>query len=582
MTVDMESRLAQALRARAVEVEPDARTWELVQSRLRRSRQRRMVLAGAAAVAVVALAAVAVPALLGPGVIQFEPPVADQPGEEDASTGEDTGVVEDPGPGEDAQPEGGAVAVPDLEPCQESVTTAAVISRDGNLWTACANGLVVPLAEGEATDRRPAVSPDGAALVFERTEPGGEFPLLVHRALAGDASDTIRGGGMLPAFAPDGRLAWVQDAGDGTSVIQFGEVFAEPEGEAGVPSPAEDIRSLQWDAGGERLLYTVGGAGGIAVWTYEPAAGHFQVVLSPEAGYVAAAFGPDGTLAALHASGDLDVLDPQVLSGGELLVERTITSGIAPVDAESQPFLAPAGLVRVDVASSSLLAWSHAEEPSWFVGDGAWLYLAEASGATTAVTEGVDGVAVNPAVELGTAAHAGTETGGPEASGEARSEVEARQRELEAVERARAAAEEAAQTALVRGRARTLQEAAARRDTATLRAMMAPDFTYSFGAAADRDDALAHFEADPGLLDQLVDLLGTPHGVIEGAGPALYVWPRAHGLDPTEWTGSELATLRSLGATEAEIEAWQAGEGYTGLRAGMTADGRWRFLVAGD
>lgn len=53
-----------------------------------------------------------------------------------------------------------------------------------------------------------------------------------------------------------------------------------------------------------------------------------------------------------------------------------------------------------------------------------------------------------------------------------------------------------------------VEKAARTRDTAALRARMADQFTYATGEAPSADTALVMWQADPGLLDQLVKALG--------------------------------------------------------------------------
>lgn len=60
----------------------------------------------------------------------------------------------------------------------------------------------------------------------------------------------------------------------------------------------------------------------------------------------------------------------------------------------------------------------------------------------------------------------------------------------------------------------------------------------------------------------------------------MYVWPSAFADDATDadWQAVIDAGL----VTEGEAERMRAGEGYTGYRVGITADGEWVFFVAGD
>jgi hypothetical protein len=209
-------------------------------------------------------------------------------------------------------------------------------------------------------------------------------------------------------------------------------------------------------------------------------------------------------------------------------------------------FVASAGYARLEPAGSGQpLDWRPAGEPSWFVGDGAAFHVVDSSGRAVALG-GADGAARNPVAEV---------------SATARELSEA----LATVQRVRD----------------ELAAAAERRDTETLGGLMVGDFNFSFGQGNDREAALAYFEENPELLGRLVSLLEQPSGVVEGT-PAIHVWPRAHALDPAEWTAADVEALRSTGATEEEIASWRESGSYLGLRAGIDADGRWRFLVEGD
>lgn len=558
MTVEVESRLREALHARAAEVEPDPHTWEVVQARLRRSRQRRVVLAAAAAVTVAAVLALAGPALVASRVVEFDGPVADQPGEDvSGEAGPDAGADA----GRDSTAGGEAAA----GSCPAPAALVAVWSRNGDLWAACTGGQLVPLTATLAADSRPAIAPGAEAVVFARVEPGAVDPVLVRRGLGEDGEETVLGGGTLPALAPDGRLARVLDAGDGTALVHVSEVFAEPEHELGLPVAAADVRDLSWDPGGRLLLATLAGPGGSAVGstvvTAEPASGEYRVVLPADAGYAAAAFAPDGSLGALRSSAgglELVILDRAVLDGGEPRVERTIATDLGALEpASDELFLAPAGYVGVDVAGGGARSWRPAGEPSWFVGDGRVLSLVDASGSAVTLESDVDGAAANPALD---------------SEGLARRAAENRRDEIQ----------EAAEAELVDQARRRLQEAAAAGDVGALRDLMVPDFVFTFGGAADRDEAASYLEANPELVEQLPDLLAVAGGAVETEDGTLYVWPRAHALEPDEWTEADLADLRSLGASEQEIADWREAGGYLGWRAGIDTEGGWRFYVAGD
>nr|MDP9453961.1 hypothetical protein [Actinomycetota bacterium] len=77
--------------------------------------------------------------------------------------------------------------------------------------------------------------------------------------------------------------------------------------------------------------------------------------------------------------------------------------------------------------------------------------------------------------------------------------------------------------------------------------------------------------------------LELPYGVQAPAGGSeaapTYLWPAAATGDEDDWSAISEAGLYS----EEELEAMQrAGSGYLGYRLGITAEGDWLFLVAGD
>ncbi len=81
----------------------------------------------------------------------------------------------------------------------------------------------------------------------------------------------------------------------------------------------------------------------------------------------------------------------------------------------------------------------------------------------------------------------------------------------------------------------------------------------------------------------LARLLELPYGVQAPAGGSeaapTYLWPAAATGDEDDWSAISEAGLYS----EEELEAMQrAGSGYLGYRLGITAEGDWLFLVAGD
>lgn len=115
-------------------------------------------------------------------------------------------------------------------------------------------------------------------------------------------------------------------------------------------------------------------------------------------------------------------------------------------------------------------------------------------------------------------------------------------------------------------------------------------------AAAESDTTLTFGEVDPyeffGLPDDdpqiyavIVTLLTrTPYAAeADDATPATFVWPRVHTGDwaDADEAWQEVVEAGLLTADEA-AEMRAAGTGYLGWRLGISGDGTWQFLVAGD
>lgn len=115
-------------------------------------------------------------------------------------------------------------------------------------------------------------------------------------------------------------------------------------------------------------------------------------------------------------------------------------------------------------------------------------------------------------------------------------------------------------------------------------------------AAAESDTTLTFGGADPyeffGLPDDdtgvyaviLTLLTRIPYAAeADDATPATFVWPRVHTGDwaDTDEAWQEVVDAGLLTADEA-ADMRGAGSGYLGWRLGISGDGTWRFLTAGD
>ena len=113
-------------------------------------------------------------------------------------------------------------------------------------------------------------------------------------------------------------------------------------------------------------------------------------------------------------------------------------------------------------------------------------------------------------------------------------------------------------------------------DYDALAALAGDEFHYSFGGPLEGGPAAywrAAEENGERPLEALAAILRLPYALASG----LYVWPFAHGSDPSQFTEYERGLLAEIPGG-APVRP----EGYLGWRAGISPDGEWRFYVAGD
>lgn len=563
---DLEARLRQSLAARAQDVRPDPTTWARVSGRIRRERTFRLGLAGVTTAAVLVLGALVVPAALN------RPDVDLGPGDDPAPPSPSAE------PGETDPPVAGGFA------CGGPEHVAAVLARsgtelEGTLWALCDDGSERHLSEGRpegARDVNPAFAPDGSAIVFERVEAGGTR-LLVHLDLT-SGQEQVLGGGAHPAFAPDGRLAWAMPVEEGQDLILIGRPFSEPEAEFPVVDGEDgewfDVRDLAWDATGG-TLYAEAGYEESVVFSYDVSgSGGSEVpgerLMEPiaEERYAAPSMGPEGFGIAVLARCCL-VDDGDAFTRAELrLVDsedgRLVSDQLPPeFDADGDVWTAYARIGELREVEGTGLSWSGGTRSAWLVGDGEDFWIVEGDGTVHGMGLEVTGAAANPALATG-------DGPGQDGSGGDAGELEAQQGLPAPVEDTRQA----------------LYEAVVAGDWETIESLMSPDFTSSFGGASGPGEAISMLRAmeedgqDP--LGLIATLLETPYGVLaaESAGTH-YFWPGPFVRMPEEWTEEDLEVLRRLG-TEEEIQGWRDFGGYIGWRIGITENGAWTVLVAGD
>jgi hypothetical protein len=120
------------------------------------------------------------------------------------------------------------------------------------------------------------------------------------------------------------------------------------------------------------------------------------------------------------------------------------------------------------------------------------------------------------------------------------------------------------------------------RDYKALRSLLDPEtFSYSFG---EEGDPIGYWREQeevgevPILGDFLPGVLHSRFGKIED----IFVWPSAAAKEASEWTEADLEGMRQAYSTNEEIRSFEQSGGYTGLRAGIRADGTWLFFISGD
>jgi hypothetical protein len=118
-------------------------------------------------------------------------------------------------------------------------------------------------------------------------------------------------------------------------------------------------------------------------------------------------------------------------------------------------------------------------------------------------------------------------------------------------------------------------------DLVALESLADPDFVSSFGGG-DFSNILEWEENGRGELDTLVQLFDTRYAVQQFPEMTLYLWPAAFVYE--SWDEIPDADLEDIIEIfgEGEVDMLAQFGVYAGWRIGITADGDWRFFVAGD
>ena len=564
----IEDLLRRSLETRAQDVRPDPATWQKVSRRIRRGQVMRWSLAGAGAMGALLIAAVVVPNLLDRNRVDLDPSFGTRQASEVVETGRG----------------GGGAA-----PCGGPQHVSAVLARngediEGTIWALCDDGSETMLDNERPTghhDLNPALSWDGQSLVFERVDDQG-VSTLVHVDMTTGAEQTLMGG-SLPAFASDGRIAWVQRVDQGQDRILVGRLFSEPELEFPVVDGEDgewyEVARLAFDPSGETLyaeagyvenqvfrydigsMYRSSSRGSVAPQRVQepeptvryagPGSGHQPGVVSVIARCCTAAEGDPFSRAELR-----------VLSDGE--VERTVElpSGFKVDDATYWTTWAPISALRT--TENGVTIWSGGSRAGYLIGDGTGMWVVEPDGRSRLVAENVSSAAANPALTAGEPVQGGAPGSqyqtAPEQDGLTDEAVATRNR---------------------------IWEATQARDFGALGELMSEYFTSSYGGSGGPEEGeafLRQMEADGedpfGLIQRLLVLRHAAQQTEGGPSP-LYTWPAVFTKTADQWTEQDEAELRELGSAE-DIAMWREHGSYMGWRLGIDAGGNWLYLVAGD
>jgi hypothetical protein len=129
-----------------------------------------------------------------------------------------------------------------------------VSASDGEIRAVMPDGTYEQLTDTPEIESHPALSPDGAAVVFERARSHGAAPELIYLDLRTGHECCFRPGSW-PAFAPDGELASVLPVGEsGPGHIGFGIPTSERQ-LTGLDAASLAIRDLAWDQTKEVIYY---------------------------------------------------------------------------------------------------------------------------------------------------------------------------------------------------------------------------------------------------------------------------------------------------------------------------------------
>lgn len=170
----------------------------------------------------------------------------------------------------------------DDEPADEVGRPLFAFSADGNVYVESVDGVLSKVTNG-GEDVYPSLSPDGNQIVFQRGDQTIGQIILVD-ILSGD--ETVLGPGSHPAFAPDGRIAYVRDNVTGNPqivVMRPGSseetiVATQEVTDGSVPAI---VSNLAWDLTGDWIYYLSGWEGFDGLYQSDPSGDRTPFELLP-------------------------------------------------------------------------------------------------------------------------------------------------------------------------------------------------------------------------------------------------------------------------------------------------------------
>jgi hypothetical protein len=104
---------------------------------------------------------------------------------------------------------------------------------------------------------------------------------------------------------------------------------------------------------------------------------------------------------------------------------------------------------------------------------------------------------------------------------------------------------------------------------------------YTFGYDPDNNPVAYWQQYEPDILSIVPAILDQPYDIIELGDYRIYTWPAVFTKEASQWTDDDLTALQNIASPE-EIVMYQEFGGYIGYRIGISDDGTWSYLIAGD